>query len=65
MPVTVFALLHASNFTRQMIDMHGANSYPVMRKLINHVAKHQTQIFRFVALNEVLIMPTTVMMVFS
>uniref|UniRef100_F6UVN7 Transmembrane protein 33 n=1 Tax=Ciona intestinalis TaxID=7719 RepID=F6UVN7_CIOIN len=62
MPVAVFALLHASSFTRQMIDMHGSNSYPFARKLINHVAKHQATLFRFVALNEVLILPTVVAM---
>lgn len=64
-PVTVFALLHACNFTRQMLDVHGANSYPFFRKIINHVARHQGTLFRFIALNEILIMPTIVAMLFA
>lgn len=65
MPTTVFALLHACSFTRQMLDVHGANSYPFLRKLINHVARHQGTLFRFIALNEILIMPTILFMIFS
>ncbi|XP_039264936.1 transmembrane protein 33-like [Styela clava] len=63
-PVTVFALLHACSFTRQMLDVHGPNSYPALRKIINHVARHQATLFRFIALNEILIMPTTIAMIF-
>ncbi|CAK8684209.1 transmembrane protein 33-like [Clavelina lepadiformis] len=62
MPVAVFALLHACSFTRQMLDMHGPNSYFMARKLINHVAKHQATLFRFIALNEVLVLPTICVM---
>uniref|UniRef100_H2ZBL2 Transmembrane protein 33 n=1 Tax=Ciona savignyi TaxID=51511 RepID=H2ZBL2_CIOSA len=62
MPVAMFALLHACSFTRQMIDMHGSNSYPFLRKMINHVAKNQSTLFRFVALNEILALPTVVAM---
>ena len=65
MPVTIFALLHACNFTRQILDVNGPASAPPLRKLLNFVAKHQTSLFRIVALNEALIFLFTVGMVFS
>nr|CAB3267095.1 transmembrane protein 33 [Phallusia mammillata] len=65
MPVIVFGVLHASSFTRQIMDMHGSNSYPFARKIINHIAKNQAVLFRFTALNEILLMPTVFMMLIS
>lgn len=64
-PVTVFALMHACSFTRQMLDVRGSNSFPPVRKIINHVANHQATLFRFIAMNEIIIMPTTVAMAFG
>ena len=56
-PVFLFALLQSSSFTRQVLDARGPHSVPLVRKLINYVAKHQTRLFRFIAINEITILP--------
>jgi len=65
LPVFMFAVLHACSFTRQLIDCHGANSWFFLRKIINSVARKQTDIFRFIALTEIILMPTMVFMLFT
>lgn len=65
MPLVVFALLHACSFLRQVFDVHGVNSYPFLRKIINSVAKNQTWFYRFVAGVEIVIFPTLFLMVIA
>jgi len=65
LPTCLFALLHACNFTRQMFDCHGPHSWFFLRKLINAVARHQTNLFRCIALTEIFLMPTIIFMFFT
>jgi len=58
-PVTLFALLHATTFTLIVLDEVGPEALPAIRNLINYVKTRQTQILRFVACAEIFLFPSS------
>lgn len=65
MPITGFALLHVANYIKTLINLDGRqDSYGLVRKLVNMVCTKDKDIMRFVAINEILLMPTLVIMIF-
>ncbi|XP_041454353.1 transmembrane protein 33-like [Lytechinus variegatus] len=61
-PVFLFALLHASSFTKKLANIAGPNSMPLLRRLVDKIISHQVDILRFIALDEILIMPVLIFM---
>lgn len=64
MPVTGFALLHCASYVRTLINLNGPSSYGPIRKLVEMVTAKDKDIMRFVAINEIMIMPTIIFMIF-
>lgn len=65
MPVTGFALLHVANYMKTLINLDGRqDSYGPIRKVVNMVCTKDKDIMRFVAINEIILLPTLVVMIF-
>jgi len=65
MPVTAFALLHLSAYSKNILNLaFGAEGGAPLRKLFNIVLSRDKEIMRFVAMNEIIIMPTLIIMIF-
>lgn len=64
-PVFLFGLLHASTYTRNLLNLGGPNSMMMVRNLINKLQLYQTNILRFIACAEIFLMPAVIVMVFS
>ncbi|XP_067903794.1 transmembrane protein 33-like isoform X2 [Heterodontus francisci] len=59
-PVAVFSLLHATAYTRKILDIIGPNSIPWVRSFLDKMTTHQQSLFKFIACNEILLTPATV-----
>nr|KAG5688755.1 hypothetical protein BaRGS_019240 [Batillaria attramentaria] len=65
MPVFLFALLHACSFTKAVLNTMGPQSMQFLRNMIAKLEQHQVNILRFIACNEIFLMPAIIVMVFS
>lgn len=61
-PVFLFAVLHSSSFTKKLANIAGPNSMMLLRRLVDKVISYQVDILRFIALDEILIMPVLIFM---
>ncbi|KAF6133388.1 transmembrane protein 33 [Phyllostomus discolor] len=64
-PVLLFSLLHAATYTKKVLDAKGSNSLPLLRSMLDKLSANQQNILKFIACNEILLMPATVFMLFS
>ncbi|XP_055444401.1 transmembrane protein 33 isoform X1 [Bubalus kerabau] len=64
-PVLLFSLLHAATYTKKILDAKGSNSLPLLRSLLDKLSANQQNILKFIACNEIFLMPATVFMLFS
>ncbi|KAM4709686.1 transmembrane protein 33 [Discoglossus pictus] len=64
-PVLLFSLLHASTYTKKVLDAKGPNSMPFVRSLLEKLNANQQNILKFIACNEIFLMPATVFMLLS
>uniref|UniRef100_A0A669PKT8 Transmembrane protein 33 n=1 Tax=Phasianus colchicus TaxID=9054 RepID=A0A669PKT8_PHACC len=64
-PVLLFSLLHAATYTKKVLDARGSNSLPFLRNLLEKLNANQQNILKFIACNEIFLMPATVFMLFS
>ncbi|XP_064636398.1 transmembrane protein 33-like [Lineus longissimus] len=64
-PVFLFALLHATNFTKVILDKLGPNSLQTLRNLITKLELQQRSILRFIACTEIFLMPAIIIMIFT
>ncbi|KAG8453621.1 hypothetical protein GDO86_000305 [Hymenochirus boettgeri] len=64
-PVLLFSLLHASTYTKKVLDAKGTNSVPFLRTFLDKLNSNQQNILKFVACNEIFLMPATVFMLLS
>jgi len=64
-PVFLFALLHATNYTKALLNQIGPASLSPIRNLITKVEQQQRQILRFIAATEVFIMPMLIVTLFT
>ncbi|XP_057583515.1 transmembrane protein 33 isoform X2 [Hippopotamus amphibius kiboko] len=63
-PVLLFSLLHAATYTKKVLDAKGSNSLPLLRSLLDKLSSNQQNILKFIACNEIFLMPATVFMLF-
>ncbi|XP_039920440.1 transmembrane protein 33 [Hirundo rustica] len=64
-PVLLFSLLHAATYTKKVLDARSSNSLPFLRNLLEKLNANQQNILKFIACNEIFLMPATVFMLFS
>ncbi|XP_077157893.1 transmembrane protein 33 isoform X2 [Paroedura picta] len=64
-PVLLFSLLHAATYTKKVLDARGSNSLLFLRNLLDKLNANQQNILKFIACNEIFLMPATVFMLFS
>ncbi|KAF3694191.1 Transmembrane protein 33 Protein DB83 SHINC-3 [Channa argus] len=64
-PVFLFSLLHATTYTKKVLDSMGPNSLMFIRNLLDKLTSNQQNILKFIACNEIFLMPATVFMLFS
>uniref|UniRef100_A0A673U634 Transmembrane protein 33 n=1 Tax=Suricata suricatta TaxID=37032 RepID=A0A673U634_SURSU len=64
-PVLLFSLLHAATYTKKVLDAKGSNSLPLLRSVLDKLSANQQNILKFIACNEIFLMPATVFMLFS
>ncbi|KAM5193145.1 transmembrane protein 33 isoform 1-T2 [Mantella aurantiaca] len=64
-PVLLFSMLHASSWTKKILDAKGPTSMPFVRSLLDRLNANQQNILKFVACNEIFLMPATVFMLLS
>lgn len=64
MPVAGFALVHCANYVKTLINLSGPDSYGLIRNLVNKICAKDKDIMRFVAMNEIILFPTLVLMIF-
>ncbi|XP_060935298.1 transmembrane protein 33 [Limanda limanda] len=64
-PVFLFSLLHATTYTKKVLDSVGPNSLMFVRNLLDKLTANQQNILKFIACNEIFLMPATGFMLFS
>uniref|UniRef100_UPI003AAEEAEA transmembrane protein 33 isoform X1 n=1 Tax=Centroberyx gerrardi TaxID=166262 RepID=UPI003AAEEAEA len=64
-PVFLFSLLHATTYTKKVLDSMGPSSLPFIRNFLDKLTSNQQNILKFIACNEIFLMPATVFMLFS
>ncbi|XP_014768673.1 transmembrane protein 33 [Octopus bimaculoides] len=64
-PLFLFSLLHACDYTKSILNILGSNSLQFMMNLIASLELQQSNILRFIACNEIFLMPGIVLMIFS
>ncbi|XP_043206005.1 transmembrane protein 33-like isoform X2 [Amphibalanus amphitrite] len=62
LPVTLFAVLHSSSYTLQLLDLLGPSSAAPLRYLISLVELKSQAMLRAIAIAEIVLMPYTVAM---
>uniref|UniRef100_H3D689 Transmembrane protein 33 n=1 Tax=Tetraodon nigroviridis TaxID=99883 RepID=H3D689_TETNG len=58
--VYLFSLLHATTYTKKVLDSMGPNSLMFVRNLLDKLGSNQQNILKFIACNEIFLMPATV-----
>ncbi|XP_041121604.1 transmembrane protein 33-like [Polyodon spathula] len=64
-PVFLFSLLHATTYTKKVLNAMGPSSLAFVRTFLDKLATNQQSILKFIACNEIFLMPATVFMLFS
>lgn len=65
MPISAFALLHFAAYSRNLLNLAvGSEGGAPIRKLANLVLTKDKEIMRFIAMNEIIIAPTVIVMIF-
>ena len=58
-PITTYALLHSCSFLAQILT-----NYPSIKQLLDRVTENHSNLLRFVALNEIVLMPILILSIF-
>lgn len=64
MPCVGFALLHIASYSKTLLNLNGMQN-TVLNKAVDFFISKDKDLMRFVALNEILMCPTIVVMIFS
>lgn len=64
-PIFLYALLHACNFTIQILNVMGPQSLQFVRNMITKLKTQETSILRFIACTEIFIFPAVFLMTFT
>lgn len=65
MPIAAFALLHISAYTKTLFNVMSVPESSVVRRMLNLVLSRDKDIMRFIALCEIMLVPTIFVMIFS
>jgi len=65
LPVFLYAVLHAQRYTKQLLDQVGPTSVALVRRLLLTVEQRQVSILRFIACNEIFLMPSFVFLILT
>lgn len=65
MPVCLFAILHVGSYTKGLLHFASATALAPLRKAVNFIVTRDKEIMRFAAINEIILMPCIVLMLFS
>ena len=57
-PITTYAILHSCSFLSQTLN------FPVIQRLCTYITHNQINLLRFVALNEIVLMPILILSIF-
>lgn len=63
-PLFLFALLHACAYTKAVLNIIGSSSLQFVLNLISKLESQQVNLLRFIACNEIFLMPGIVLMIF-
>jgi len=58
-PVTTYAILHSCSFLSQILT-----NFPAIQQLCTRITENQSSLLRFVALNEIVLMPILILSIF-
>jgi hypothetical protein len=65
-PIFLFALLHSTAYLRKLLALPSLNGGPAfLQNLITKIETNSVFILRFIALNEILLMPVVILMLFN
>lgn len=65
-PIIAFALLHVSVYTLKMLNLlSGPQSFGPIRKGMNLIISRDKDLMRFVAVNEIILAPTIIVMILT
>ncbi|KAK5896674.1 hypothetical protein CesoFtcFv8_009812 [Champsocephalus esox] len=64
-PVFLFSVLHATTYTKKVLDSVGPSSLMFIRNLLDKLTSNQQNILKFIACNEIFLMPATAFLLFS
>ncbi|CAF3411338.1 unnamed protein product [Rotaria socialis] len=59
-PITTYALLHSSSFLAQILT-----DYPAIKSYLDRITEKHAHLLRFVALNEIILMPLLILSIFA
>jgi len=63
-PVFLFALMHATTYTKSLLNVMGPESCQLVRNLIAKLDNQQRNILRFIACTEIFLMPMIIYLIF-
>lgn len=58
-PITTYAILHSCSFLAQILT-----GYPVIKSYLDRITENHAKLLRFVALNEIILMPLLILSIF-
>ncbi|UJR36559.1 hypothetical protein I4U23_029278 [Adineta vaga] len=58
-PITTYAILHSCSFLSQILT-----SYPIVKSYLDRITENHANLLRFVALNEIILMPLLILSIF-
>ncbi|KAK6168348.1 hypothetical protein SNE40_020902 [Patella caerulea] len=64
-PAFLFALLHACSYTKTILNLMGPQSMMFLRHMIAKLEQQQTNVLRFIACNEIFLMPAIIILSFT
>lgn len=65
LPVFLYAVLHAQNYTKQLLNQIGPDSIQLLRRLMVKIETHQVSMLRFIACNEIFLMPSFIFLIMT
>lgn len=65
LPVFLYAVMHAQNYTKQLLNQIGADSAQLVRRLLFKIESNQVSMLRFIACSEIFLMPMFIFLILS
>lgn len=65
LPIFLYAVLHAQTYTKQLLNQIGPDSIQLLRRLLSKIETHQVSMLRFIACNEIFLMPSFIFLILT